>query len=85
MKYVNSVEPATYKGIQIKMIMLLQPSPDGGGKLGFGVHGCFGGTDHNNVLLMITLGMGCNFLVGAGLLVKGRKRFAWIMNVKRQK
>lgn len=65
--------------------MSLQPSPDGGGKLGSGVHGCFGGIDHNNALLMTTLGMGCNFLVGAALLVKGRKRFAWITDVKWQK
>lgn len=55
------------------MIMLLQPSPDGGGKLQFGAHGCFGGTDSSNAVFMITLGMGRNFLVGAGLLVTGKK------------
>lgn len=45
--------------------MLLQPSPDGGGKLEFEAHGCFGGIDHSNALFMITLGMSWNFLVGA--------------------
>lgn len=58
------------------MVKSLQPSPDGGGKLGFGAHGCFGGTDRSNALFMITPGMGWNFLVGAGLLVMGRKRFS---------
>lgn len=67
------------------MIMLLQPSPHGGGKLAFGAYGCFGGIDCSNALFMITLGMGLNFLGGAGLLVTGRKRFSGIMDVKWRK
>lgn len=67
------------------MVMLLQPSPDGSGKLGFGAHGCFGGIDHSNALFMTTLGMGWNLLVGAGLLVMGRKSFSWIIAMKWRK
>lgn len=53
--------------------------------MAFGAHGCFGGIDCSNALFMITLGMGLNFLGGAGLLVTGRKRFSGIMDVKWRK
>jgi len=67
------------------MITLLQPSPDGGGKLGAGAHGCFGAIDHGNELFGIALGMGWNFLVGTGLPFTGRKRFSCMTYVKWRK